>query len=151
MRISDWSSDVCSSDLLLMYFGFTNCPDTCPTSLWTMTQALEAFGSWDAARAERVIPVFVSVDPGRDTPEVLREYARHFHPRLVALTGTPGQLAELGRAYGAYFDKVTHGEPGNYPVNHTSFIYLIGPAGKYVQHFEKNGRESCRERVCQQV
>src|SRR3546814_13217855 len=54
---------------LLMYFGFTNCPDTCPTSLWTMTQALEAFGSWDAARAERVIPVFVSVDPGRDTPE----------------------------------------------------------------------------------
>lgn len=121
---------------LLIYFGFTNCADTCPTALSTMTQGLEALAMRDPAKAEQVVPIFVSVDPERDTPEVLREYAGHFHPRLVALTGTPRQLDAVARPYGVFFAKVPTGGPARYVIDHTSFIYLIGPDGRYIEHFE---------------
>jgi cytochrome oxidase Cu insertion factor (SCO1/SenC/PrrC family) len=123
---------------MLMFFGFTNCPDTCPTTLATMTQALEALARRDKAKAERAIPIFISVDPERDTPEVLRDYTESFHPRLVALTGTPRQLSDVARPYGVFFAKVPTAGPGRYVVDHTSFIYLIGPDGKYIQHFESD-------------
>jgi cytochrome oxidase Cu insertion factor (SCO1/SenC/PrrC family) len=127
-----------SGSYMLMYFGFTHCPDTCPTALLKMAQALEALGELDAAKAERVVPMFVSVDPERDTPEALRSYAENFHPRLVALTGAPRELDRLGRAYGVFFAKVPTGDPGEYLMDHTSFVYLIGPEGKYVRHFESD-------------
>jgi cytochrome oxidase Cu insertion factor (SCO1/SenC/PrrC family) len=123
---------------VLMYFGFTHCPDTCPTALLKITNALEELAELDAAKAKRVVPVFVSVDPERDTPEALRGYAEHFHPRLVALTGAPGELEELGRAYGVFFAKVPTGAPGEYLMDHTGFVYLIGPDGKYLEHFESD-------------
>jgi len=123
---------------LVMYFGFTHCPDTCPTALLKITHALEALAELDAAKAERVVPMFISVDPERDTPEALRSYAEHFHPRLVALTGTPRQLQELGRAYGVFFAKVPTGRPGEYLMDHTGFVYLIGPDGNYLEHFESD-------------
>jgi len=123
---------------MLIYFGFTSCPDTCPTTLLKMSQALETLGGLDAAKAERVVPVFISVDPQRDTPEVLRGYAEQFHSRLVALTGEPSKLAEMGRAYGVFTAIVPTGEPGGYTVDHTSFIYLMGPDGRYVEHFESD-------------
>jgi protein SCO1/2 len=123
---------------LVMYFGFTHCPDTCPTALLKITHALEALAELDAAKAERVVPMFISVDPERDTPEALRSYAEHFHPRLVALTGTPRQLQELGRAYGVFFAKVPAGPPGEYLMDHTGFVYLIGPDGNYLEHFESD-------------
>jgi cytochrome oxidase Cu insertion factor (SCO1/SenC/PrrC family) len=123
---------------MLMYFGFTHCPDTCPTSLLKITNALEELAELDAAKAERVVPVFVSVDPERDTSEALRSYAEHFHPRLVALTGALRELEELGRAYGVFFAKVPTGKQGGYLMDHTSFVYLIGPDGKYVEHFESD-------------
>ena len=123
---------------MLTYFGFTHCPDTCPTALLKITNALEGLAEVDAAKAERVVPVFVSVDPERDTPEALRRYAEHFHPRLVALTGALGELEELGRAYGVFFAKVPTGQPGEYLMDHTGFVYLIGPDGKYVDHFESD-------------
>jgi cytochrome oxidase Cu insertion factor (SCO1/SenC/PrrC family) len=123
---------------MLMYFGFTHCPDTCPTALLKMTEALEALAELDAAKAERVVPVFISVDPERDTPEALRSYAEHFHRRLVALTGTPRQLEALGRVYGVFFAKVPTGERGEYLMDHASFVYLIGPEGKYIRHFESD-------------
>jgi cytochrome oxidase Cu insertion factor (SCO1/SenC/PrrC family) len=121
---------------MLMFFGFTNCPDTCPTALLTMTQALETLARQDKAKAERVVPIFISVDPERDTPEVLLDYAENFHPRLVALTGTPKQLSAVARPYGVFFAKVLTGGAGRYVIDHTSAIYLIGPDGKYIQHFE---------------
>ena len=123
---------------LLIYFGFTHCPDTCPTALSKVTGALEALAELDAARARRVVPMFISVDPERDTPAVLRGYAEQFDPRLVALTGTPRELARLGRAYGVHSAVVPTAEHGGYVMDHTSFLYLIGPDGKYVRHFESD-------------
>jgi cytochrome oxidase Cu insertion factor (SCO1/SenC/PrrC family) len=123
---------------LLIHFGFTYCPDFCPTTLLKMADALEELAVLSPAKAERVVPTFISVDPERDTPETLRGYAEQFNPRLVALTGTPKALAKVGRRYGVFSAKVPTGEPGGYVVDHTSFLYLIGPDGKYVQHFESN-------------
>jgi protein SCO1/2 len=123
---------------LLIYFGFTYCPDLCPTTLLKMASALEDLAVLSPAKADRVVPMFISVDPERDTPEVLRGYAEQFDPRLVALTGTPRALAKLGRVYGVFFAKVPTAQPGEYLVDHTSFVYLIGPDGKYVQHFESD-------------
>jgi protein SCO1/2 len=97
---------------MLMYFGFTTCPDTCPTALLKITNALERLAELDAAKAEWVVPIFVSVDPARDTPEALQSYAEHFHPHLVALTGAPRELDRLGRAYGVFFARVPTREPG---------------------------------------
>ena len=123
---------------MLMYFGFTHCPDTCPTALLKITHALEELAELDAAKAEGVVPMFISIDPERDTPEALRSYAEHFHPRLVALTGTQRELERLGRAYGVFFAKVATGPPGEYLMDHTGFVYLIGPDGKYIEHFESD-------------
>jgi cytochrome oxidase Cu insertion factor (SCO1/SenC/PrrC family) len=123
---------------MLMYFGFTYCPDTCPTALLKITHALEALAGLDTAKADRIVPIFVSVDPQRDTPEVLRSYADHFHPRLVALTGTQRELERIGRAYGVFFAKVPTVAPGEYLMDHTGFVYLIGPDGKDVEHFESD-------------
>jgi cytochrome oxidase Cu insertion factor (SCO1/SenC/PrrC family) len=123
---------------LLIYFGFTYCPDLCPTTLLKVADALEELAALSPTKAERVVPVFISVDPERDTPEALRGYAEQFDPRLVALTGTPRALAKVGRKYGVFSAKVLTGESGGYVMDHTSFLYLMGPDGKYVQHFESD-------------
>jgi protein SCO1/2 len=123
---------------MLMYFGFTYCPDSCPTALMKITQALEDFAARSPAAARRVVPVFISVDPERDTPDALRSYAENFHPRLVALTGAPRELERLGRSYGVFFAKVPTGQPGGYLMDHTGFIYLMGPDGEYLEHFESD-------------
>jgi protein SCO1/2 len=123
---------------LLIYFGYTSCPDLCPTTLLKMADALDALAARAPAKAARVIPIFVSVDPDRDTPDLLRDYAASFDPRLVALTGTPRALAKVGRVYGAFFARGPADEAGDYALDHTSFVYLMGPDGGYVAHFEKD-------------
>ncbi len=123
---------------LLIYFGYTYCPDLCPTTLLEMTDALAALAEQSPAKAGRVVPLFVSVDPERDTPEVLQSYAAQFDPHLVALTGTPRALANIGRRFGVVYGKIPTEEPDNYLMAHTSFIYLMGPDGKYIAHFEKD-------------
>ena len=123
---------------MLIYFGYTYCPDTCPTMLLKITEALDQLAARALAKAERAVPVFISIDPERDTPDVLRSYAQNFHPRLVALTGTPRELERLGRTYGMFVSKVLTGEFDEYLLDHTSFVYLIGPDGKYVEHFESD-------------
>jgi protein SCO1/2 len=114
----------------IMYFGFTHCPDVCPTDLAVIGQALRRFEKSDPARAARVAPLFVSVDPERDRPAVLKEYVAAFHPRLVGLTGTARQLADLGRRYGIYYGKEPTGSGGGYNVNHTRLALLFGPKGE---------------------
>lgn len=114
----------------IMYFGFTHCPDVCPTDLAVIGQALRRFEQSDPARAARVAPVFVSVDPERDTPAVLKEYVAAFHPRLVGLTGTPQQVADMVKRYGAYGMKGDPTAGGGYNVNHSRVAELIGPDGK---------------------
>jgi protein SCO1/2 len=114
----------------IMYFGFTHCPDVCPTDLAVIGQALRRFEKSDPERAARVAPVFVSVDPERDTPAVLKEYVAAFHPRLVGLTGTPQQVADMIKRYGAYGAKEDPAAGGGYDVNHSRVAELIGPDGK---------------------
>ena len=113
----------------IMYFGFTHCPDVCPTDLAIIGQALRRFEKSHPARAARVTPIFVSVDPERDTPAVLKEYVAAFHPRLVGLTGAPGQVAEAIKRYGAYGAKEEPAPAGGYNVDHSRLAELIGPDG----------------------
>ena len=114
----------------IMYFGFTHCPDVCPLDLAVIGQALRRFEKSDPARAARVAPIFVSVDPERDSPAVLKEYVAAFHPRMVGLTGTPGQVADAIKRYGAYGMKGDATAGGGYNVNHSRVAELIGPDGK---------------------
>lgn len=113
----------------ILYFGFTHCPDVCPTDLAVLGQALRRFEKERPARAARVVPIFVSVDPERDTPAVVKEYVSAFHPRLVGLTGTPTQVAEMIKRYGAYGAREETQPGGGYNVNHSRIAILIGPDG----------------------
>jgi protein SCO1/2 len=113
----------------IVYFGFTHCPDVCPTDLAVIGQALRRFEKSDPARAARVIPIFVTVDPERDTPAVLKDYVAAFHPRLLGLTGTPAQVAAAAKAFRIYYSKEPGTAAGGYNVNHSRFTYLFGPDG----------------------
>ena len=110
---------------MLIYFGYTFCPDVCPTELQTMAAALDALGP----QAARVVPIFITVDPERDTPELLAGYVKLFDDRLIGLTGTPQQIAAVARAYRVYYAKVTPKESTTYLMDHSSFLYLMGPDG----------------------
>ena len=122
---------------MLIYFGYTYCPDTCPTSLLKMIEALDALEKRAPAKAAHITPIFITIDPERDTPAVLKDYAGSFSPRLVALTGKPDALRDLGYAYGVFFAK-TPGSRDGYFIDHTSFTYLMAPDGRYIIHFEKD-------------
>jgi protein SCO1/2 len=111
---------------LLVYFGFTYCPDVCPTELGTIAAALDAMG----AAGERVTPVLISVDPQRDTPAQLADYVSRFHPRMQGLTGTPEQVAAAARAYRVFYSRVQRPNMTDYTMDHSSFIYLVGPDGR---------------------
>jgi len=119
----------------LIYFGYTFCPDICPTSLSTMSQGIDLLAESQPAKAAVVLPVFITVDPERDTVEALASYAGHFHPRMLALTGTTAEVAAAAKAYRIYYQKVT--EPGatDYLMDHSSIIYLMAPDGTYLAHF----------------
>lgn len=119
----------------LIYFGYSYCPDVCPTALTVMTQALELLAKEAADKAARVTPIFITVDPARDSVAALAAYAPHFHPRLVALTGAPDKIAEAAKAYRVYYKKVESEESQDYLMDHTSIIYLMGPDGAYLTHF----------------
>ncbi len=117
---------------MLVFFGFTFCPDICPTTLQVMTAALDQLGE----KSERVTPVMISVDPARDTPEVLASYVENFHPRLVGLTGSPEQLAATARTFKVFYQKVENAKrPQDYLMDHSSILYLMGPDGSFVKHF----------------
>lgn len=116
--------------LMLVYFGYTFCPDACPTALQAISGALDKLGD----RAQEVQPIFVTVDPARDTVEQMKLYASNFHPRLIALTGTGEQIAAAARAYRVYFEKVKQSGQGDYLVDHSSFVYVMGRDGRYLTH-----------------
>jgi cytochrome oxidase Cu insertion factor (SCO1/SenC/PrrC family) len=119
-------------ELMLVYFGYTYCPDACPTALQTMTTALDDLGE----DAKAVQPIFVTVDPERDTVAQMKQYAQNFHPRLVALTGSPEQVGTAANAYRIFYQKVKPPESsGDYLVDHSSFVYLMGRDGRYLTHF----------------
>ncbi len=108
---------------MLIYFGFTYCPDVCPTELGTIAAAIDAMGP----AGERVTPVFISIDPERDTPAAMADYVSRFHPRMVGLTGSAEQVAQVARAYRVYYAKVQPRDTTTYLMDHSSFIYFVGP------------------------
>ncbi len=129
---------------MLVYFGFTYCPDVCPTELGTIAAAMDLL----EGQEERVVPVFVTVDPERDTAEVMADYVARFHPRMVGLTGNAEQVSAMARAYRVYYAKVTRPEMSQYLMDHSSFIYLVGPDGRVRALFRP---ESAPEAIAQAV
>lgn len=111
---------------LLIYFGFTYCPAICPTELQKMATVMRGLGP----QSEKVQPLFISVDPERDTPQVLKAYVPMFHPRLVGLTGTPAQIEAVKKHWRVYSAKVRDPGASDYTVDHSSFIYLMSPDGQ---------------------
>jgi cytochrome oxidase Cu insertion factor (SCO1/SenC/PrrC family) len=126
---------VTENDLLgrwtLIYFGYTFCPDVCPVTLTNMGAAIDALGS----AGERIVPMFMTVDPKRDTVEGLKEYAQHFHPRTRFVTGSEAEIDRAMKAFRVY--RSIRAEEGNenYLVDHTSILYVMGPDGKFVTSF----------------
>ncbi len=114
----------------IVYFGYTFCPDVCPTDVATLMQGLRLFDRIDRARAKTIVPVFVSVDPQRDTPTVLRAFTDQFDPRLIGLTGTPQAMAAAAKAYGVAYSARKPDADGSYMVDHSNVAYLMGPDGK---------------------
>lgn len=117
--------------LMLVYFGYTFCPDACPTALQDMSRAIDLMGD----KGNDVQPIFITIDPARDTVEQMKLYASNFHPRLIALTGTPEQVDEAAKAYRVYYAKGKSTGGDDYLMDHTVFIYLMGRDGKYLSHF----------------
>ena len=119
----------------LVYFGFTFCPDVCPTDLAMLGAGLRRFEAEDPARAARVQPIFITVDPARDRPDVLRRYVAAYHPRLIGLTGSEAEIAAVARAYRIYYQRgaPSPGRPADeYSVDHSRQAVLYGPDGQPV-------------------
>ncbi len=117
--------------LLLIYFGFSYCPDACPTALGVMGAAIEKL---DVA-GERVTPILISIDPARDTPQALKEYVGNFHPRMVGLTGTDEQIAKVAKAYRVFYQKAPGATGEDYLMDHSTLIYLMDGEGKFLTYF----------------
>jgi cytochrome oxidase Cu insertion factor (SCO1/SenC/PrrC family) len=116
--------------LVLLYFGYAQCPDLCPTDLVAIASALNALG----AKAADVQPLFVTLDPERDTPKVLREYAAAFHPSFVALRGNEAETRRIARSFKLFYEKVPDGK-GGYAIDHAALTFLLDRQGQYVAFF----------------
>lgn len=113
----------------IVYFGYTFCPDVCPTDVQNIAAALKLLERDDPALAKRVVPIFITVDPARDTPPVLKRFVTAFHPRLVGLTGSTDAIATVAKEYGIYFQRGA-GNADGYLMDHSRQIYLFDPQGK---------------------
>lgn len=111
---------------MLVFFGFTNCPDICPAGLQVMTAALDKLGH----RADDIVPVLITLDPAEDTPEKLATYVKSFHPRLVGLTGSDSDIAAAAKAYRVFYQKVPDDkDPSRYSIDHSAIFYLMDKDG----------------------
>jgi protein SCO1/2 len=118
----------------LVFFGFTHCPDVCPTTLFEVSEVFRALGPQSQVRA-----LFVTVDPERDTPAVLKDYLSSFDPRLIGVTGDPAAIAAMEKSYRVYAKKVPL-EGGNYTMDHTAIVYLMDKSGRFVAPFNLKRR-----------
>ena len=115
-----------AGQFLLVYFGFTYCPDVCPTELGRIADVIDALGPAGA----RVTPVLITIDPQRDTPAAMADYVSRFHPRMHGLTGTPEQVRAVASRYRVYFARAQNQDTTHYVMDHSSFVYLVGPDGQ---------------------
>ena len=130
---------------LLVYFGYTFCPNTCPTALMDISSVLARLGG----EADVIQPLFITVDPQRDTPDVLQEYTRSFDPRIIGLSGDEQQIAAAAQAYGAYYTPRKTGQGDeDYLIDHSSYIYLMDPHGRFASGFDA---DTPPDRVAQEV
>lgn len=127
------NSDELKGKLSLIYFGFTSCPDICPTSLNKITEVVDILNKHKID----ITPVFITVDPKRDTPVVLKEYLKHFHPKFIGLTGNDKQIKEVADKFKVYYARANNEDKDdtNYMLDHSSFTYLMNGDGKYIKHF----------------
>ena len=116
----------------MIFFGYTYCPDACPTAMQAVSDVLDILGP----AGSTVQPLFISIDPDRDTPAVMAAFVRHFHPRIIGLTGSPAQVRATARAYRVQFNKVVDegADPDDYLMDHSVIIYVVGPDGTFFQH-----------------
>jgi protein SCO1 len=130
---------------LLLYFGYTFCPNTCPTALMDISLVLARLG----AEADTIQPLFITVDPQRDTPDVLQQYTRSFDPRIIGLSGDAQQIAAAAQAYGAYYTlRKTAPDDEDYLIDHSSYIYLTDPHGRFARGFDA---DTPADRMAQEV
>lgn len=115
---------------MLVYFGYTFCPDVCPT---TLNEEMKVYGGLTPEQQAQIAPIFITVDPERDSVDQMNQYVTSFSPALIGLTGTPEQIAAAERGYHVYARKAGSGP--NYTMDHTSIIYLMGKDGKFLRHF----------------
>ncbi|TAF38640.1 MAG: SCO family protein [Alphaproteobacteria bacterium] len=132
-RLEDMQGKIVTESILhghysLVYFGFTYCPDICPATLMHLTHALEQMPEY----ADQIQPIFITLDPQRDTPEVLRAYQSNFHPSLIMLRGTLEQTKQVADAYKVFYQK--EGSGTDYSMNHTGYGYVMDTQGKYITH-----------------
>lgn len=123
-----------SGRLMLVYLGYTHCPDICPATLEMMSTTLKTLGP----EADKVAPLFITLDPKHDTPEALGAYLKDFDPRITGLTGSPEDIKSVTHAYKAYASEATNTAPGNMIIDHSGLLYLMDRNGKYLRHFEHN-------------
>jgi protein SCO1 len=126
----------------LVFFGYTHCPDVCPTALSDISRVFKELGP-----DKKVVALFVTVDPERDTPDVLKAYLENFDSRIIGLTGDPSQTAAIAQAFRGYAKKVPGEDTGDYTVDHSGVVYLIDKRGKFVSTFnlERSPRQAARE------
>ena len=139
-RLTDQNGKTVTSEDLkghpsLVFFGFTNCPEVCPTTLFDISEVLNKLGP----DADKVNALFVTVDPERDTPEKLKDYLSSFNPRLIGLGGEPAALAAVAKAYRVYYKKVPQ-DGGGYTMDHTAIVYLMDKQGTFVAPFSLKRR-----------
>jgi cytochrome oxidase Cu insertion factor (SCO1/SenC/PrrC family) len=118
---------------LLIYFGYTYCPDLCPTGLQTIAHALDQLGS----DAKKVQTLYITIDPARDTPAKLKEYVASFHPDIIGLTGSAAQIAAVAKEYQVYYAKGEMVDDKDYTMDHSGYIYLMDPEGKFITTFDE--------------
>ncbi|KAK9761876.1 Cu-binding protein [Basidiobolus ranarum] len=133
---------------MLVYFGFTHCPDICPDELDKIGEVIDALDA-DKSVKEEIVPIFITCDPQRDTVDKIKEYVKDFHPKLIGMTGNFDQVKKVAKAYRVYFSMPPNVQEGeDYLVDHSIFFYLMGPDGKFIDCY---GKESTAERVTVQI
>ena len=131
----------------IVYFGYTYCPDVCPTDVQHIGAAMRLLEKRNPPLAARIVPIFISVDPARDTPQVVGKFVSAFHPRMVGLTGSPAAIAAVAKGHGIFFQAEPAAPGGGYMVTHSPSGYLMDPAGKPLALLpvEKNPEEIASE------
>jgi protein SCO1 len=114
----------------VVYFGYAFCPDVCPTDMQRVAQGLKVLKASDPALAAKIVPLFITIDPERDTPKVVGEFAAAFSPDIIGLTGTPEQIEATAKTFKVFYAKGAAVEGGGYLVDHSNIVYLFGPEGE---------------------